>query len=82
MCVDVSWLPHNVREAFRLRDALHFTSQVTIPSIFGQHMPYLKIKNIRTEKKNKGKTLNKQIVIYNKKINLMKIDFTYGRKFS
>ena len=33
-------------------------------------------------KKNKGKTLNKQVVIYNKKINLMKIDFTYGRKFS
>ena len=60
-------------------------SQATMPSIvdhahmYDNHMPCLKIKNVCLGKNNSN-IQNKQI--YNKKINWMKIDFSYGRKLS
>ena len=61
-------------------------SQVTMPSIVGHaymydknYMPCLKIKNICIGKNN-AKTYKKQIC--NKKINWIKIDFSYGQNFT
>lgn len=54
----------------------HLSSQVRLPSIAGyvsiydnQQMPQLKTKNIFIRAINNGKIPNKQIVIYNKKMN-------------
>ena len=54
----------------------HLSSQVRLPSIAGyasiydnQQMPQLKTKNILIRAINNGKIPNKQIVIYNKKMN-------------